>query len=277
MNSIFNFFKAIHEQRSKLKSVEKLEDFPFPTNMISCINKGIFPDLALKLNKDKSTFSGGELIELKDSDSYSVSSFNSTIPTGTKNISQIISGETSRIKRQMEEAGDDINSLPIREVFYLIRGRRNNNVKAVLVHGSFFETITYDELIGKSFSQVFEEMIEQSGIEMPGELKTLLSQVKSEQDNFSKVRDVEKASVKLRFRIMTEVKAEGNILNDEKYSKILDNTLNLIVPKHDETELKVINKKFNSVFSETERKNISSFDIKHHFNGYFRVFQSNID
>lgn len=277
MNSIFHFFKSISDQSSVLKSIDKLEDFPFPAEMISCVNKGQFPDLALKLNKDSSIFPGGELIELKDSDSYSVSSFNSTIPTGKKNISQIISGETSKIKKQMEEAGDDINSLPIREVYYLIRGKKNDNVKTVLVHGSFFETVTYNDLIGKSFGQVFEEMLEQSGLKVSDEIKALLSQVKSEQDNFSKVRDVEKSSVKLRFRIMTEVKAEGNILNDVKYPQILDNTFNLLIPKHSETELAEIERKFNIVFDKKDRTSISSFDIKHHFNGYFRVFQSKID
>lgn len=277
MNSIFHFFKSISDQSSVLKSIDKLEDFPFPAEMISCANKGQFPDLALKLNKDSSIFPGGELIELKDSDSYSVSSFNSTIPTGKKNISQIISGETSKIKKQMEEAGDDINSLPIREVYYLIRGKKNDNVKTVLVHGSFFETVTYNDLIGKSFGQVFEEMLEQSGLKVSDEIKALLSQVKSEQDNFSKVRDVEKSSVKLRFRIMTEVKAEGNILNDVKYPQILDNTFNLLIPQHSETELAEIERKFNIVFDKKDRTSISSFDIKHHFNGYFRVFQSKID
>jgi len=63
----------------------------------------------------------------------------------------------------------------------------------------------------------------------------------------SKVRNVEKASVKLRFRILTEVKAEGNILNSIKYPAIKDNTMNFIVPMH--------------------------IKIKHLLNGYFTVFQ----
>ena len=52
--------------------------------MLSCINKGKFPDLAIKLNRgDPQT--GGELIELKDSKNYAVASFK-TIPTGEKDM-----------------------------------------------------------------------------------------------------------------------------------------------------------------------------------------------
>jgi hypothetical protein len=96
----------------------------------------------------------------------------------------------------------------------------------------------------------------------------------SEQTSFSKVRNVENASVKLRFRIMTEVKAEGNILNTKKYPEILDNTLNFILPSHDEDQDRLNIDKMNVVFD-----NLNSFEvsrIKHHFNGNFLVFQTAI-
>ena len=228
------------------------------------------------MNSGRSLFTGGELIELKDSDSYNVSSFNSTIPTGKKEISKIIKGENSSIKRQMETAGDDINSLEVREIFYLVRGKRNDNRKVVLVHGSFFETVGYSSLISSSFSQVFEEMLIQSNIKISDDIKKLITQLKSEQENFSKVREVEKASVKLRFRIMTEVSAEGNILNTEKYPEIQDNTINFILPKHSEKELKTFQDKFEYVFDGNLRKAFTSIDLKHHYNGYFRVYQAKL-
>ncbi|MCH8013160.1 MAG: hypothetical protein IIA61_14675 [Candidatus Marinimicrobia bacterium] len=52
--------------------------------LLFCKNKGVFPDLARRVNTEKRTFTGGELIELKDSKSYTVSSFNSIIPTGKR-------------------------------------------------------------------------------------------------------------------------------------------------------------------------------------------------
>jgi hypothetical protein len=225
------------------------------------------------LNPTNENFSGGELIELKDSASYSVSSFNSTIPTRKKNISKIITSENSSIYRQMEDAGNNIYSLPIRDVFYLIRGQKKGNSKICLVSGAFFETISVENLISRSFKQVLEEKLQSSNIEINDNVKDILNNIFSEQENFSKVRTVDKASVKLRFRIMTEVKVEGNILNSSKYPEILDNTLNLLFPIYSNEEEQKIRNNFNLVFSKKEQKKFKIFLIKHHFNGYFIVFQ----
>ncbi|WP_228378601.1 hypothetical protein [Treponema endosymbiont of Eucomonympha sp.] len=78
------------------------------------------------------------------------------------------------------------------------------------------------------------------------DIRNLLIDIFSKQENFSKVRNVDKASVKLRFRIMTEVKAEGNILNRKKYPKIEEDTINLIVPNHSEAEEKLTLKRFSA-------------------------------
>jgi hypothetical protein len=73
--------------------------------MLSCKNSGQFPDLAIKINQSNSLFIVGELIELKDNKSCNVSSFNSTVPTGQKDISKIIKTANSKIKQQMELSG----------------------------------------------------------------------------------------------------------------------------------------------------------------------------
>ncbi|MDO8549207.1 MAG: hypothetical protein Q7S39_03515 [Ignavibacteria bacterium] len=229
--------------------------------------------MAIRLNKDRKIFTGGELIELKDSDSYTVSSFNSTIPSRSKRIEDFITGEKSIIKLQMENAGNDISSLPVRDVFYLVRGKRNHHIKVCLVYGSFFETISIENLISQSFSQVLDERLKESGKEISDELKETLLSVFSQQQNFSRVRSVEKASVKLRFRIMTEVKSEGNILNLNKYPEIKDDTLNFVLPCHNENEEKEIKQKAVLVFGQTDPPQFSVFRIKHHFNGHFLVFQ----
>lgn len=70
------FFKTLVSQKEQFANIPKLENFPFDTNLLSCENAGQFPDLAIKLNKSSDLFTGGELIELKDSDTYTVSSFN---------------------------------------------------------------------------------------------------------------------------------------------------------------------------------------------------------
>jgi hypothetical protein len=270
MYSIYHFFKHLVDNKSTLQAVGKLEDFPFAAAMLSCRNKGNFPDLAIRINPDKSLFTGGELIELKDSVSYNVSSFNSTIPTGTKEISKVIKSENSTIKRQMVEAGDIIDSLPLRDVFYLVRGKSKTGTKIALVHGSFFETVKSNSLISQSFEQVLNERLQEKGLDIGGSIQDLLIDIFSEQENFSKVRNVDKASVKLRFRIMTEVKAEGNILNPKKYPDILGNTINLVIPCHQKQDEELTIKRFATVFDLSQFK---QFTIKHHLNGNFTVFQ----
>ncbi len=270
MYSIYHFFYSLVQQKNLFKKVKRLDQFPFNKKLLSCKNEGVFPDLAIRLNKDRKIFTGGELIELKDSDSYTVSSFNSTIPSRSKKIEEIITGENSIIKQQMEEVGNEIFSLPARDVYYLVRGRKKNHTKICLVYGSFFETISIENLISQSFSQVLEERLKESRKEISEEFKQTLLTIFSQQENFSKVRNVEKASVKLRFRIMTEVKAEGNILNPKKYPEIKDDTLNFILPCHNEKEEKEILNKAGLVFKLGQ---FNIFKIKHHFNGYFLVLQ----
>lgn len=276
MYSIYHFFKSLVKKRRYFSKAKKLDDFPFDKQLLSCRNEGIFPDMAIRLNKDKSIFTGGELIELKDSDSYTVSSFNSTIPSRSKEISKIITGENSIIKQQMISAGNDIYSLPIRDVYYLIRGKKQNNIKVCLINGSFFETLRVEELISQSFSQVLEERLKESGEEVSKEFKNMLLSIFSQQENFSRVRTVEKASVKLRFRIMTEVKAEGNILNPKKYPEIKDNTFNLVLPCHNDDEESSILTKAEIVLNKSGLEQFNIFKIKHHFNGNFLVLQASV-
>ena len=85
--SIYHFFADLCQKKEEFFSEKKLESFPFDEQMLSCVGDGKFPDLAIKLNNDNEQFTGGELIELKESkNKYSVASFNSTIPTGEKDI-----------------------------------------------------------------------------------------------------------------------------------------------------------------------------------------------
>lgn len=276
MYSIYHFFKSLVETKKHFLAKKKLEDFPFDKTVLSCRNKGTFPDLAIRLNADKSIFTGGELIELKDSNTYTVSSFNSTIPTGKKEITKIITGENSGIRQQMEENGNDIYSLPVRDVFYLVRGKKGGNVKVCLVYGSFFETIRIEDLISQSFLQVLEERLKERGENFDEDVKKKLLTILSEQQSFSKVRNVNKASVKLRFRIMTEVKAEGNILNPKKYPEIKDNTLNLILSCHNDDEKSDLIRKMQIVLGDS-LNSFNVFKMKHHFNGYFLVFQTGLN
>lgn len=73
---------------------------------------------------------------------------------------------------------------------------------------------------------------------------------------------------------MTEVKSEGNILNTNKYPEIKDDTLNFILPCHDDGQEKDIHSKLRMVFTQAELNVFSIIKIKHHLNGYFIVIQT---
>ncbi|MYC76457.1 hypothetical protein F4X10_11890 [Candidatus Poribacteria bacterium] len=278
--SIYHFFADLCEKKQEFFSEKKLESFPFDEQMLSCVGDGKFPDLAIKLNNDNEQFTGGELIELKESkNKYSVASFNSTIPTGEKDIRTLTEGKTNTIRTQMQEAGNNILSLPIRQVFYLIRGRKQSNVKTCLTHGKFFETVPVSTLISESFSQALEERLNELGESLSVSMKEKLYLL-SEQQTFSRTRNVDNASVRLRFRIMTEVKAGANILNPNQYPQIGDNTLNFAVPCHGDTEQNQQHDQMKIAFQEMECGELFSqmeiFVLQHHFNGKFLIFQTSL-
>ena len=279
-NSIYHFFVDLCQKKGEFTSQNPLATFPFSEEILSCVNKGKFPDLAIKLNWNNPIFSGGELIELKDSKGYSVASFNSTIPTGEKDIQKLIEGTENTIRTQMQEAGDDILSLRIRQGFYLIRGRNAPNVKVCLAHGKFFETIPVPTLISESFGQALEERLNELGTSLSPSLKQKLLDLFSEQETFSRTRNIENASVRLRFRVMTEVKAGGNILNQNQYPQIDDNTLNFAVPCHSEEERKLHIDTMKIAFEQMNVSNLflqlRDLTLQHHFNGPFLIFQTNL-
>lgn len=269
MYSIYHFWKSLVDNKTKFKKVKKLDEFPFQRELLSCSNKGVFPDLAIRLNTH-GQFSGGELVELKDSSVYNISSFNSTIPTGKKNIRNIVSSENGIIFKQMQDAGDDVFSLEVRDVYYLVRGRKSGNQKICLIHGSFFETIPAEDLVGETFSQVVDE--ELNDPEINESIKRKIKGALSRQDIFGRVRSVDKASVSMRFRVLVEVKPQANILNSNFYPDILDDTLNFISPFYTEEEKENLILNMKSVMG----KNFKVIEVKHPFNGWFLAFQINL-
>lgn len=267
MYSIYHFFASLIQTREAFWTVEKLDQFPFETTMLSCVNKGRFPDLAIRLNTDRALFTGGELVELKDSRSYTIASFNSTIPSGRKHVDKFITSHNSKIYQQMVEAGDDVYALPMREVYYLVRGTNGKYTKIVLIHGSFFETVKADQLIQRAFMQIIEE---QSSRVIPEDILRFLETMPFEQHDFSQTRDIEQASVKIRFRIMTEAKAQANIFDERYYPEISDDTLNFVIPCDDDATQATILQQAQHAF---DIAGLQQFKIKHVLNGEYLVFQ----
>ncbi|MCY3574553.1 MAG: hypothetical protein OXG92_12465 [Chloroflexi bacterium] len=138
-------------------------------------------------------------------------------------------------------------------------------------HGSFFETVAVDELIQASFRQALNERLQQEDEKISEELHALMTRLFSRQDTFSKVRHVENASVRLRFRVMTEVNRQGNILSSRSYPKIKGNSINLVLPYETETEKTQQQRYIRMAISKSERGAGSTFTISHPFNGDYFV------
>jgi len=273
MYSIFCFWQDVVIKKESLHKIQSLADFPYNYSLFSYAQKGRgFPNFSIKLNTDKSTLAGGELIKLKNRSDYLIAPFKSAIPAGKVKIKHVLDNYPARkIRYQMKNAGDDVFSLEERDVYYLVRGKKGEFQKICLIHGSFFETIGVNELIRQSFAQVLEEKF--SGSNLSNEDKERLEAIFSEQEDFSRVRNVDKASVKLRFRILTEVKPEGNILNSKQYPEIVDDSLSFVIPYHSEDEKENILLKMEIVMGKTGTKKFKTFSLKHPLNGWFIVFQ----
>lgn len=276
MYSIYTLWQDLSNKKNYFKSNSSLIDFPFNRNMFSYSRRGKgFPTFSIKLNGDKSELTGGELVKLKTRNRYSISPFKSSIPTGKIKVKTIVGDpRKSKIRQQMKNAGDDVFSLEERDVYYLVRGQKKGKQKICLVHGSFFETISTKELISQSFGQVLDEKL--AGTNISDELKEQLRAIFSEQEDFSRVRNVNKASVKLRFRILTEVKPEGNILDSKQYPEILDDSINFLVPYYSEEEKADVLKKMEIVMGKVAMSKFHIFSLKHPLNGWFIVFQAKL-
>jgi hypothetical protein len=138
-----------------------------------------------------------------------------------------------------------------------------------LTHGSFFETIPTAELIREAFLKVLDDRL----TELDQETKASIAAVFTEQEAFSQTRDVRNASVKLRFRVMTEVKPEGNPLNHTRYPQIGDDTLNLIIPIRRFGDARRAVHQLCAALGYIRPTPFSIGVLKHPFNGRFLVLQ----
>ena len=219
-SSIFHFFARLMERRGYFIQDNKLDDFNFPEYMIAAESSSGFPDFVLKSNEG-GVLTGGEMIELKDTKSFQIASFNSTMPTATKPVSSL----SSSIKEQISDSGESLESLPIRDVYYLVRGIRRTRShplsKTILVGGAFFETMPVDEVLTDAFHQVANDSMP-DGRDPPLDFEV-------QQRHFATTRKVKQSSISVRFRVMAQADPRANLLNESHFPEIKANTLTLLV------------------------------------------------
>ncbi|MBM4078012.1 MAG: hypothetical protein FJ267_20475 [Planctomycetes bacterium] len=198
---------------------------------------GIFPDFLLGLDQ-QSTFGNGALLELKDSKGDAVASFNSTIPTRYKSLLEVkrISGSKMVLRAgqlfdyPLSTAPDYLSRQ--RVCFYFVRTRSNDKqrVRLALVEGSFYETVPKDHLL----EQIWKQVLDDSGMPATEQPPIIEFLGRLEQTEIARSREIDKASVRPRLRLMAEVHTDANL---HTYPEIPARTFNLILkrkPGYDE-------------------------------------------
>ncbi|OYT72617.1 MAG: hypothetical protein CFK49_09925 [Armatimonadetes bacterium JP3_11] len=221
--------KLVLEEARQLKSCPSLQDGQSEEELAAWwfgrkkwqTDSGAFPDFVLAYEKT-GLLGDGALLELKDSRGAGVASFNSTLPSARKQLTTLAPLVTQSVQRYEEcrqcEPDDDK-----RDCFYLIRTHKqcSKQCRVSLVHGAFFETLPNQDLL----AHLWQDVLRQANA--PDELLEQIIHYLAQLDRaeVAQTRQIEKASVKPRLRIMSEIHAEGN---PHTYPEIPPRSVNLI-------------------------------------------------
>ncbi len=185
-------------------------------------NSGVFPDFVLAY-QDLGISNDGALLELKDSQGRAIASFNSTLPIARKALGGLNPRVRESAKRWDTPRSQRAGYADERDCFYLIRTARNSttNVRISLIQGTFFETLSTQELLKAVWQELLRGKVSEQEME---QVAAILSRI--DRTDISTTRRIAGASIKPRLRLMSEIEAEGN---PHTYDEILPRTLNLIL------------------------------------------------
>lgn len=188
-------------------------------------DSGAFPDFVLAW-EGVGTLGDGALLELKDSQGAAIASFNSTLPSARKSLSQLtalVREAVSRYESCFREGAEE------RDCFYLVRThkRSESECRLSLVQGTFFETLPTPDLL----TELWGQLLTQANV--PSELQQAVVKYLThlERADVAQTRQLERASVKPRLRIMSEIHAEGN---PHTYPETLPRSVNLVLKPPDD-------------------------------------------
>ncbi len=270
MYSIYHFFAYLVHVRGRFQFVPNLTRYPFPSEPMSYQGKGNFPSLALRINPSGDP-PGGELIGLKNSRSYSIPPFHSHIPSGEMSINSLGHDKAKEIYKSVKAAGEDAEAMPIREVYYLIRGKRLCYTKVCLVHGSFFETVDAEQVVRLALGEVLADCLNEDEPPISSDLMDVLSRVMAQEVSSQQFRNVENASVAFRLEVTADVIKKANILNSDYFPAIRDDTVSFVIPYRLEQDFRERRRHLKSVLTEEEWIAGRKMIIEHPLNGKFFV------
>ena len=183
-------------------------------------DSGAFPDFVLAC-EPHSPLGNGALLELKDSAGDQIASFNSTLPSAQKRISRLTKMVQTAVQNYESERGCACPDE--RDCFYLVRTKNKYpECRLSVVQGTFFETIPNQELL----KSLWKDLLKQAGVPAEQHMEILDYLAKLERNEVAKSRRIERAAIKPRLRIMSEVVADAN---PHKYQEIRERTVNLIL------------------------------------------------
>jgi hypothetical protein len=260
----YDFVKGIDTSRIKTLKI--------PKGQLSSQSQA-FPDFVFKVREYNGRLICGSLLETKDSRAESISSFNSTLPSGTRSFRDIerlnkIVARIASLKDGVLGGHADYNNFQ-RRCFYMVRTSRGRaKVKISLVDGSFFETLPKDRLISQIFFNILEEHQRDEKIHISEKTQIEIEHVfnlLTDQAIIASTQRIEKASIKPRLRLMAEVEPEGNPHNQRHYPQIEAMTVNFLMPeKLSTTDLRTqILEKIPG---------IGELSLQHKRNGKYKVF-----
>lgn len=216
--------QLLEEAEDSLNYKDNIEDYEFDPDIITYRGKRQFPDMILKSNATQP----GAMIEVKNGKGSSISSFNSTYPTGSKSITDLeeLTGQTKRtIRKNLESAEDDPSFDEERDVYYLVRTYRESETTSPII------SLVYGDYFGKSESsaiaECFRQILKDIESEEAGKHEDLIETIEDKpyvRHAFSQTRK-ESRGIKVRFRIMYEVEQD---LNPNEQPEIPENSVNFI-------------------------------------------------
>lgn len=185
-------------------------------------NSGSFPDFVV-CAEAPSDLRGGVFVECKSTAGKTISSFNSTMPSRSKSLEEVARGVAKSVRWFEERRGQP--SPVERRCFYAIRTFAGDPVECRLsiVDGAFFETIPHDQLLEQAFREL---LVGEASVEpcTAHAVAKLLARV--DRKDIARTRHIPNASIKPRFRVMSEVHSEGN---PHEYEAICPRSVNLVL------------------------------------------------
>ena len=229
MYNIYHFFRSLVDIRPAFLNESKMVKWVCGSHVSSYFSRSRFPTMALRL-KPRAIPTGGELISVMESKTYSVPPFKSHIPAGAVSIESLGHKKSCAVTRQMRTNGEDWRWLPVREVYYLIRGRRFSSTLVCLVHGSFFETVSCKQVVRKTLDRVLADYGDQDKQRFTPAALDSLARMLSQEIFSNRRRKIAETTVEFKLSIRAEVEHEVDILSPAYYPEIKDNTINLVIP-----------------------------------------------